>query len=111
MHAAQFYRCLSEPLRLRILVLLSHQGPLCVCHLQDALEETQVKVSKHLAYLRRCHLVERSKQGTWAYYQLTPKAAPLLTENLKLLKTQAEDRSYFEHDLARLKRTTSDDYC
>ncbi len=103
MQAAQFYRCLSEPLRLRILHLLA-EGPLCVCHLQEALEENQVKVSKHLAYLRRCKLVDRHKEGTWAHYQLNPEAGPFLIENLKLSSLYSEERSCFEHDLARLKR-------
>ena len=53
----QIYECLCDRTRLRILHLLG-QGPLCVCHFQEVLGEAQVKVSKHLAYLRARALVD-----------------------------------------------------
>ncbi len=51
MDLIQIYQCLCDPTRLRILHLLT-QTPLCVCHFQEILGEPQVKVSKHLSYLR-----------------------------------------------------------
>jgi ArsR family transcriptional regulator len=56
MDLVQIYECLCDQTRLRILHLLS-QTPLCVCHFQEILEEPQVKISKHLAYLRNRGLV------------------------------------------------------
>ena len=56
MKLVQIYQCFCDPTRLRILHLLT-QTPLCVCHFQDALREPQVKISKHLAYLRSRGLV------------------------------------------------------
>ena len=52
MELTAFHACLSDPTRLRLVSLLL-DGPLCVCHLQDILREPQVKISKHLAYLKR----------------------------------------------------------
>ncbi|MEM8550490.1 MAG: metalloregulator ArsR/SmtB family transcription factor [Verrucomicrobiota bacterium] len=110
LQATQFYRCLCEPLRLRILSLLM-EGPLCVCHLQTALDENQVKVSKHLAYLRRCNLVEKRKRGTWAYYELTSREHPLLRENLRMTREMEDEEAYFAHDLVRLKRLQEEGLC
>ena len=57
MKLVQIYQCLCDETRLRLLNLLL-QGPLCVCHFQRALDEPQVKISKHLSYLRTRGLVK-----------------------------------------------------
>lgn len=97
----QVYRCLCDENRLRILNLLK-QGPLCVCHLQEILGESQVRVSKQLAYLRRLGVVEVSKRANWRIYRLAENAPPLLEENLKCLQDLSPDEGGFAGDLARL---------
>ena len=99
----QVYRCLCDENRLRILNLLK-QGPLCVCHLQEILEESQVRVSKQLAYLRRLGAVEVSKRANWRIYRLAEQAPPLLEENLKCLQDLAPEEGRFMADLARLEQ-------
>lgn len=51
MDLVEIYKCLCDRTRLRLLHVLA-QGPVCVCHFQEVLGEPQVKISKHLAYLR-----------------------------------------------------------
>ena len=46
-------------------------GPLCVCDLQAILQEPQVKMSKHLGYLKQHGLIECKRQGNWNVYRLT----------------------------------------
>ena len=41
------------------------RGRLCVCHLQEILGEPQVKVSKHLRYLKEHGMVEADSQANW----------------------------------------------
>ncbi len=100
----QIYRCLCDLTRLRILNLLK-AGPLCVCHLQSALDLPQVKVSKHLAYLRDAGLVRSRRKGQWVVYQLPTKPGRLLDENLRCLQDLRLDQPVFRADLKRLKRT------
>jgi DNA-binding transcriptional ArsR family regulator len=69
MELIRIYECLCDETRLRVLHLLA-QGPLCVCHFQEILREPQVKISKHLAYLRSRGLVVCERQGTWMIYAL-----------------------------------------
>ena len=88
MELVQIYECLCDETRLRLLNVLA-QGPLCVCHFQEILCEPQVKISKHLAYLRARGLVEVERQGNWMVYELPPKPSrevELLTEIRDLLK-------------------------
>lgn len=100
----QIYQCLCEPIRLRILNLLS-QGPLCVCHFQDVLQLPQAKVSQHLAYLRKRKMVETTRKGTWIIYSLPARPTRELEANLKCLQDCVTSDKLFRGDLARLART------
>ena len=68
-HVADYFRALSEPLRLRILNALREQAR-NVGELTGLLDCSQANVSKHLATLMRLGLVERRARGTAAYYRI-----------------------------------------
>ncbi|MGH8094028.1 MAG: ArsR/SmtB family transcription factor [Chthoniobacterales bacterium] len=103
MKLIEIYRSFGESTRLRILLLLT-QGPLCVCHFQDALGEPQVKISKHLAYLRNRGLVQTERDGNWIIYSLPSEPAPELEMNLKCLRDCARSQPALRGDLHRLAR-------
>lgn len=65
------FRAFSDHTRLRILNLLA-QGELCVCDITAILDQSQPKVSRHLAYLRRAGLVRARREGLWMHYYLAP---------------------------------------
>ena len=52
------------------MLLIQHQGELCVCELVSALDEIQPKVSRNLALLRNNGLLTGTKHGQWVYYRL-----------------------------------------
>lgn len=66
----QFFRCLADPLRLNIVLLLMHEGELCSCELADALNEKLSTVSRHLVLLRNKGLVTERREELWRYYQM-----------------------------------------
>lgn len=107
MELIRIYQCLCDRTRLRILHLLG-QGPLCVCHFQTALREPQVKISKHLAYLRTRGLVQAERRGNWMVYSLAEKPSPELAANLACLQDCAKEESIFRQDLTRLKKLAPD---
>lgn len=105
----EIYKCLCDLTRLRILHLLS-QGPLCVCHFQSVLKAPQVKISKHLAYLRRHSLVETRRDGQMVIYSLPARPTPALDANLRCLQDCCRENADFRADLRRLaalKKTTA----
>jgi ArsR family transcriptional regulator len=103
MKLVQIYECLCDATRLRLLNVLA-QGPLCVCHFQAILGEPQVKISKHLAYLRARGLVEVERQGNWMVYELPARPSRELKANLACLQDCAQEDPVFKRDLARLKK-------
>jgi ArsR family transcriptional regulator len=103
MELVKIYQCLCDRTRLRVLQVLA-PGPLCVCHFQEILREPQVKISKHLAYLRERGLVECERQGNWMIYELPAKPSRELRANLACLQDCTQEDPVFQKDLARLKK-------
>jgi ArsR family transcriptional regulator, arsenate/arsenite/antimonite-responsive transcriptional repressor len=103
MELVQIYECLCDRTRLRILNLLG-QGPLCVCHFQAVLGEPQVKISKHLGYLRARGLVAAKREGNWIIYSLPTKAPRELTANLACLQDCAREETIFRHDAEKARK-------
>ena len=102
MDLVAIYECLCDRTRLRLLHLLL-QGPLCVCHFQEALGAEQVKVSKHLAYLRRHRLVVAERAGNRRVYRLPDPAPPALAANLACLRACAAGDPRLRADARRLQ--------
>lgn len=70
MNPVAFYKCLADDTRLKILLLLCRHQSLCVCDLQQALNLSQPKISRHLGELRKCELVTAERKGKWMHYQI-----------------------------------------
>jgi DNA-binding transcriptional ArsR family regulator len=68
-HVADYFRALSEPLRLRLLNAL-RDGAMNVGDLTLMLGCSQANVSKHLALLAKTGLVKREARGTSVFYEI-----------------------------------------
>jgi len=103
MDLIQIYQCFCDRTRLRILHLLT-RSPLCVCHFQDILGEPQVKISKHLAYLRSRGMVSTEKEQNWVIYSLPERRAEELERNLKCLQDCVQTDAVFKRDVKKLSK-------
>jgi ArsR family transcriptional regulator, arsenate/arsenite/antimonite-responsive transcriptional repressor len=103
MDLIRIYDCLCDRTRLRILHVLL-EGPLCVCHFQEILREPQVKISKHLGYLKRHGLVECERCGNLMIYRLPEERGGALQANLACLQDCAQAERVFRDDRERLKK-------
>ena len=102
MELIEIYKCLGDETRLRTLHLLGAH-PLCVCHFQEILRAPQVKISKHLAYLREHGMVETRREGTWMVYSLPAKVPMELKRNLKCLQDCCRESAVYAGDLKRME--------
>ena len=59
----------GEETRLRVLALLA-EAELTVSDLTDILRQSQPRISRHLRLLAEAGLVERFREGTWAFFRL-----------------------------------------
>lgn len=66
----KIHKALADPLRLKILYLLSTQ-PLCVCVIKHCLRIADSKLSYHLSILKEAGLIESRHEKNWLIYSLT----------------------------------------
>jgi ubiquinone/menaquinone biosynthesis C-methylase UbiE/DNA-binding transcriptional ArsR family regulator len=64
----------GETTRLRILALLG-EAELTVSELTDILRQSQPRISRHLKLLAEAGLVERFREGSWAFFRLGERGA------------------------------------
>ena len=64
----QFFKMLSDETRLRCLILIAREERVSVGELCAALEQSQPKISRHLAILRQSGVLLDQRDGQWVYY-------------------------------------------
>lgn len=98
---ALLFAALSDRTRLRLLNLMDGRD-VCVCYFVEILGQSQPKISRHLAYLRRAGVVAARREGKWVHYKIVlppdTGAARILRETLAVLR---EDKA-MQADLSRL---------
>jgi ArsR family transcriptional regulator len=94
------YMALSDQTRLRLLNLM-REDEICVCFFTEVLDESQPKISRHLAYLRKAELVETRREGKWMHYRIKfPEnafAREVLYDTLEWLKSQEDMQIEYEN--------------
>lgn len=95
---------LSDTTRLRILNILAHREQ-NVSSLVKLIQESQPKVSRHLAYLKNVGLIEARNQAQWKIYSIRND----VFEKYPFLKALIQDLSkleLFANDLKLLSSLT-----
>ncbi len=100
---ALLFAALADRTRLRLLNLMNGKE-VCVYYFVEILEQSQPKISRHLAYLRRTGIVSARREGKWMHYKIVAPphagAAKILREALLVLRG---DKG-MQADLLRLNR-------
>jgi ArsR family transcriptional regulator, arsenate/arsenite/antimonite-responsive transcriptional repressor len=98
----QLFSALADRTRLRLLSLMA-DGEVCVCFFVEVLQQSQPKISRHLAYLRNAGVVTARREGKWMHYSIVepsdPHAARIFNEVRNWL---AEDKE-MKRDRQRLE--------
>jgi|26BtaG_2_1085354.scaffolds.fasta_scaffold01339_5 ArsR family transcriptional regulator len=76
-----FFKALSDPTRLKLVLLLRQHETLCVCDLTEILDQPQPTVSRHLNHLKRVGILSSERKGTWIWYRLD-SAMPTWCQNV-----------------------------
>ena len=107
----RFFQALGDKTRLRLLNLMGDKE-ICVCYLVEILGSPQPKISRHLAYLRKAHLVTARKEGLWMHYKLADAQNDFHAKLLECLPCRFGDVPELARDARRLKKTCcADDSC
>ena len=96
------FKALSDETRLRILVLL-YNRKLCVCQIQGIMEESQPKISKHLAKLKAAGLIKDERQEQVIQYYVG-EDSNILKDLLKKIILDCDKYPITKKDLNKLEK-------
>ena len=84
--STQVFKSFSEEPRVRILNLLYYKNELCISDLEQILEFTQTKTSRHLIYLKNAGIVGNRKIDQWVFYFIKDEVMDLVSRILDFLQ-------------------------
>ncbi|HET8859496.1 metalloregulator ArsR/SmtB family transcription factor [Marivirga sp.] len=97
--SAQFYKCLSDDSRLRVLFLVHQNLEMCISDLELILDFTQAKTSRHLIYLKNNGVLNSKKVDQWVFYYVKEEVKDFLAQTLKFVEKDQQ----LQKDLATFK--------
>jgi ArsR family transcriptional regulator len=83
---AQIFLACSDTSRLRILHLIMTNGEMCITDLENILEFTQTKTSRHLIYLKNSGILTTRKFNQWVFYQIKDEVFDITQQILQFLR-------------------------
>ena len=83
---AQIFLACSDTSRLRILHLIMTNGEMCITDLENILEFTQTKTSRHLIYLKNSGILTTRKFNQWVFYQIKDEVFDITSQILQFLR-------------------------
>ena len=96
-----FYKSLTDDIRLKTLMLTHYHGELCVCELMEAMDEdSQPKMSRNLAVLKKAKVLTDRKHGQWVFYRINPEL-PLWAKSV-IAQTTENNIPMISNELQRL---------
>ena len=69
---ARTYAAIADPVRLRLLSLITAAGEVCSCDLVAPLAKSQPTVSHHTKILAEAGLISGEKRGRWVHWSIEP---------------------------------------
>ena len=85
-------------------MLIQAEGEACVCELTFALDESQPKISRHLALMREAGIVKSRREGTWMHYRINPRLPAWSREIIRHVYEQTKGLRPFGNDIEQLKQ-------
>ena len=99
----RIFAALSDRTRLRLLNLMRDRE-VCVCYFVDILHQSQPKISRHLAYLRRAGIVCARREGKWMHYRIDRPADAAANAILEATLQSFESDKEMRADLAKFSK-------
>ena len=97
----QFFKALADHTRLRVIHLLG-TDEVCVCSVVEALQISQPKISRHLAYLKRSGLVTARRDGKWMHYRIIEPPDSCAAEIFREVREGLSQNPQMKQDRERL---------
>lgn len=107
----QFFKLLADETRVRCLLMIAREQKVCVAELTAALDESQPKVSRHLAMLRASGILVDERQGQWVFYSLAQDLPGWMAKQIQDLAASKCLKEAYLADEERLEQMASRPAC
>ncbi|CZF79912.1 ArsR family transcriptional regulator [Grimontia sp. AD028] len=107
----QFFKLLADETRVRCLLLIAREEKICVGELTEALNESQPKISRHLAQLRSSGVILDTRQGQWVFYRLSDQLPGWMRKQIQGLVDSNCLKQEYQQDIQRLSEMKSRPEC
>ena len=84
---SQIFKACSDESRLRILSLVFQNKEMCISDLEQILDFTQTKTSRHLIYLKNSGMLTTRKVDQWVFYSLKEEVYEIVSQIFLFLST------------------------
>ncbi len=101
---SDLFKAFADETRLRLLNLLAQRAH-CVCEFEKILRVPQPKISRHLAYLRRCGLVVETRHGKNIMYALAAPRNEVHAALIHCVRGCFQKIDFLRRDIARDKKS------
>ncbi len=81
----QIFRSFADESRVRILFLLHNNSELSISDIEQILDFTQTKTSRHMTYLKNAGLVSARKSDQWVFYALKDEVKDIVSQIFQFL--------------------------
>lgn len=82
---AQMFKALSDESRIRILNLVYQNKRMCITDLENVLDFTQTKTSRHLIFLKNAGILTVKKIDQWAFYSIRNEVLDIIEQLLQMM--------------------------
>lgn len=107
----QFFKLLSDETRVRCVLLIEREKCLSVGELTEALQESQPKISRHLAQLRSSGMLVDVRQGQWVFYRLSKELPGWMKKLIDNLVDSECLTKLYQKDVERLHAISERPVC
>ncbi|EGU29528.1 metalloregulator ArsR/SmtB family transcription factor [Vibrio scophthalmi] len=107
----QFFKLLSDETRVRCLMLIIREECLSVGELTQALQESQPKISRHLAQLRSSGILIDVRQGQWVFYRRAADLPGWMNKLIDDLVASNCLKNEYQQDIDRLNAIQARPVC
>jgi DNA-binding transcriptional ArsR family regulator len=86
----QIFKAFADESRIRILHLIFLNEEMCISDLEQVLEFTQTKTSRHLAYLKNAGLTSARRADGYVFYYLKESVVQLVQQLFRFMARDAQ---------------------
>ncbi|UII21672.1 ArsR/SmtB family transcription factor [Fulvivirga ligni] len=83
---SQIFKACSDESRVRILHLIFQNKEMCISDLEQILDFTQTKTSRHLIYLKNSGILSTRKHDQWVFYYLKDEVYDIINQIFQFLQ-------------------------